>query len=87
MCENVTLFAFCIPTTTVSAYATAKNGTTILNINNAPIVNGEKTDKKHLKDDTLKVFSEAMFPVPKKPTSIRTTTIKARIHSIDGNED
>lgn len=61
--------------------ATAKIGNDILKISIAVIVNGENTEIKHRKNDGLKLFNEAILPVPKKAASIRITKIKPCSHS------
>lgn len=69
---------------TITAYvkATAKIGNDILKISIAVIVNGENTDIKHRKNDGLKLFNEAILPVPKKAASIRITKTKPCSHSL-----
>ncbi|VDO38657.1 unnamed protein product [Brugia timori] len=61
---------------------TPKSGNSILKISIAVIVNGENTDMKHRKNDGLKLFNEAILPVPKKAALIRITKIKPCSHSL-----
>lgn len=69
---------------TITAYvkATARIGNDILKINIAVIVNGENTDIKHRKNDGLKLFNDAILPVPKKAASISIIKFKPCSHSV-----
>lgn len=57
----------------------------IFTIKSKAIKNGEKTVTKLRKKSVLKLFNEAIFPVPKNAISTNATKINARRHSIKVN--